>query len=462
MAAGPRAAIVDTGQGGGGMRRLAVAGLTLIAVAAAAVPRASPDSPPGARLVFGPCADSATGRCGTLRVPENPAGSGGRRIGIRVLVLPALDPARRDGRTALFYLAGGPGAAASGSAGWASDAFAEYWQRHDLVFVDQRGTGFSHRLACPEARSLDLSSPPAAVRAAWGACVRRVDADPRFYTTSIAMDDLDAVRTALGYERVDLYGISYGATAAQIYLRRHGGRVRSVILDGGTLLHIPILERWAPNGQRALDRLLARCGRDAGCRGAFPDPAGDLARALAALRQAPVRVKGGTITSTLLAEAVQSATVNPERAVYVPLFLRLAAEGRWGEILRRSALLGGEDGSPDESLMGEVIMCSEPWARMRRSEVERLGRGTFLLERMIEWSRYTDAVCSVVPRGVVPAGSGVTPRSRVPVLAIVGSEDPQDPIANLHGIRSRHRTRRRSSSPAAATALRAWAVSRDG
>jgi pimeloyl-ACP methyl ester carboxylesterase len=267
--------------------------------------------------------------------------------------------------------------------------------------------------------------------------VRRVDADPRFYTTSIAMDDLDAVRTALGYQRVDLYGISYGATAAQIYLRQHGSRVRSVILDGGTLLQIPILERWAPNGQRALDRLLARCRRDAGCRGAFPDPAGDLARSLAALRQAPVRVKGGTITSTLLAEAVQSATVNPERAVYVPLFLRLAAEGRWGEILRRSALLGEEDGSRYESLMGEAIMCSEPWARMRRSEVERFGRGTYLLERMIEWSRYTDAVCSVVPRGVVPAGSDVTPRSRVPVLAIVGSEDPQDPIANLHGIRSR-------------------------
>jgi hypothetical protein len=139
MAAGLRAAIVDTRRGGGGMRRLAaVVGLTLIAVAAAAVPRASPDSPPGARLVLGPCADSATGRCGTLRVPENPAASGGRRIGIRVLVLPALDPARRDGRTALFYLAGGPGAAASESAGWASDAFAEYWQRHDLVFVDQR------------------------------------------------------------------------------------------------------------------------------------------------------------------------------------------------------------------------------------------------------------------------------------------------------------------------------------
>jgi pimeloyl-ACP methyl ester carboxylesterase len=74
---------------------------------------------------------------------------------------------------------------------------------------------------------------------------------------------------------------------------------------------------------------------------------------------------------------------------------------------------------------------------MRRGEVERLGRGTYLLDHMRDWWRYTAALCSVLPRGVVPAGSGVTPRSRVPLLAIVGAEDPQDPLANLAGLRSR-------------------------
>ena len=82
-------------------------------------------------------------------------------------------------------------------------------------------------------------------------------------------------------------------------------------------------------------------------------------------------------------------------------------------------------------------MCSEPWARLRRAEVERLAAARISTRRCVEWRRYSAAVCSVMPQGVVPAGSGDTPRSRVPVLAIVGAEDPQDPLSNLAGLRSR-------------------------
>jgi pimeloyl-ACP methyl ester carboxylesterase len=433
MAPGPLAAESD------GMTRLAALAATMLAAGVAvAVSGAAPGGQPAPTLVLGACADVATGRCGVLSRPENPRARDGRRVGIRVLVLPALDRARRDPRTALFFLAGGPGAAGSELAGWAATAFPGYWQRHDLVFVDQRGTGRSNRLNCREAWPLDFSSPAAAVRGAWGACVRRLEADPRFYTTAVAMDDLDAVRAALGYHRIDLYGVSYGATAAQIYVLRHGSKVRSAILDGGTLLHVPVLERWAPNAQRVLDRLFARCRRDAGCRTAFPDPARDLEDVIAALRTSPVRVAGVTVTPAKMERLVQQLTVRPETAASVPLLLRLAAEGRWRDVARRSGQMEGGAGSYD-TLMGHAIMCSEPWARMRRAEVERLGRDTYLLEYMREWWRYGNAVCSVVPKGVVPPGSDTTPRSRVPVLAIVGAEDPQDPLSNLAGLRSRLR-----------------------
>ena len=311
-------------------RIVVLAGAALAILAPGVLHGASPPVRPGPAIVLGPCAEYATGRCGTLRVPENPARPNGRRIGIRVLVFPALDPARRDGRTALFFLAGGPGGAASESAGWATTAFADYWQRHDLVFVDQRGTGGVESPRLPARSVRSTSRHPRVPSGVPGApACRRVDADPRFYTTSVAMDDLDAVRAALGYERLDLYGISYGATAAQIYLRRHERRVRSAILDGGTLLHIPIFERWAPNGQRVLDRLFARCRRDAGCRAAFPDPAGDLARVQESLRQTPVRIAGVTVTPAVVARLVQSLTVKPEKAAYVPLLLHLAAQGRY-------------------------------------------------------------------------------------------------------------------------------------
>ena len=86
-----------------------------------------------------------------------------------------------------------------------------------------------------------------------------LDADPRFYTSTVAADDLDDVRAALGYDTIDLYGTSYGGTLAQYYLRQHPDHVRVAVMDGSTPLDVPVLERMAANSQHALDLLLERC-----------------------------------------------------------------------------------------------------------------------------------------------------------------------------------------------------------
>ena len=75
------------------------------------------------------------------------------------------------------------------------------------------------------------------------ACLKRLRADPRQYTTVPAMDDLADVLQALGYDAVNLYGGSYGATAAQYFIAQHPELVRTAILDGATLLDVPIFER---------------------------------------------------------------------------------------------------------------------------------------------------------------------------------------------------------------------------
>ncbi len=158
-------------------------------------------------------------RCGTLSVPENRAHPLGRQIGLRVVVIPSLEkPARPD---ALTFLAGGPGVAATDVATGALTIWIGVHEQHDIVLVDQRGTGASRPLECREPKK--AIATPAALRANVASCQRELGADWTQYGTRMAADDLEAVRVALGYPSFDVYGTSYGATLAQV---DHSTRLR--------------------------------------------------------------------------------------------------------------------------------------------------------------------------------------------------------------------------------------------
>jgi len=170
--------------------------------------------------------------CVRLGVPENRAQPGGRSISLRVAVVPARERPRQP--DPLVYVTGGPGGSAVDGAAGMMPVFEGINAHRDIVLVDQRGTGGSNALECPMPRGpVDTER---AVRAYISACLGGLEADPRQYTTIPAMDDLAAVMKALGYKRVNLYGVSYGATAAQYVLARHPRLVRTAILDGATLL----------------------------------------------------------------------------------------------------------------------------------------------------------------------------------------------------------------------------------
>ncbi|MGL6278534.1 MAG: alpha/beta fold hydrolase [Gaiella sp.] len=210
-----------------------------------------------------PC--GAGQRCGTLDVPLDRTRPDGRTIGLRVHVLAAAGSSG-SAREAFFAVTGGPGGASTEMAEWAAVNLPDIRLREDIVLVDQRGTGRSGRLFCPFPGLISESSPPERVRQYWAACLGDLGADPRHYTSAVAAHDLDTVRAALGYDRIDLYGISYGATVAQYYLLPHGNRVRTVSLDGGTTLDVPVFERWprtgsaSSTGSSAAARPSARAG----------------------------------------------------------------------------------------------------------------------------------------------------------------------------------------------------------
>src|SRR5271170_7256119 len=170
--------------------------------------------------------------CGVLEVPENPHEPEGRNIHLHVARVAAIN--RRKQPDALFVLAGGPGQAASAFYASVAPAFERIQRERDIVLIDQRGTGASNPLDCAEDEERLYQASNAQILAATQRCLDtlRARARPAYYTTSLAVSDLERVRAALGYERINLYAVSYGTRVAQQYLRRYPARVRALILDG--------------------------------------------------------------------------------------------------------------------------------------------------------------------------------------------------------------------------------------
>jgi pimeloyl-ACP methyl ester carboxylesterase len=169
----------------------------------------------------------------------------------------------------------------------------------------------------------------------------------------MAMDDLDAVRAALGYRQLDVIGSSYGATAAQVYLKLHPSSVRTLILMGGTAIDIPFFGRYAVNAQRALDQLARLCASDPGCRKAFPG----WERQFGALVKAWNAHPANGMTGNELASIVHAMLLDLQKAVSIPLVISRAATGDYKPL--EEAGLGGLDA--DLNLMGSSIWCNERW-----------------------------------------------------------------------------------------------------
>jgi pimeloyl-ACP methyl ester carboxylesterase len=302
-----------------------VASLTVLLGALALAACGSPAGSVQERLA--PCAvgqGPRGGYCGVLTVDENRASAGGRTIDLKIVVAPAL---RRDAEPdPLFILLGGPGGGAATLALELLPQFRRFQTDRDLVFVDQRGTGASNPLDCePEEQKLE-----ALVEQSMGRlrrCLANLDADPRFYTTSLAMDDLEDVRRYLGYGEINLWGASYGTTAALDYLARYETAVRSVILDSVAPRDTPFPLYVPRDGQRALDRLIAACAQEAACASRFPDLVATVEAVLRRAAERPtVRILHprtgvpleGPISRELIAGTILGALYAPNIAAVLP------------------------------------------------------------------------------------------------------------------------------------------------
>lgn len=372
------------------------------------------------------------GWCGRLRVAADPGRPHGRTISLRITVLPA---AKQPAAGALFYLEGGPGGAATASAVSVNAFFAQVGRTRDLVMVDQRGTGGSSRLACPNRHV--RATQAKAVSAYLRACFARLDADPRLYTTSVAADDLETVRRALGYGKIDLYGGSYGATLAQAYMRRYPGSVRSVVLDSGSLPDVRIYDVSARNAERALDAQLARCAAVRTCERAFPHPRRQLNELLARPPRRVTLVTGKVLLRPDdIAWTVDSLSETAESAAVIPFAINAAVHGDYTTLASAYAARIGSNLDARARLVAYwVILCSEPWAAFDPATTARFGTGSYLAQAALARARLFRRACRVVPKGVVPSAAGSLRAARVPTLLLAGSADPLDPAVNVRGWR---------------------------
>ena len=200
-------------------------------------------------------------RCGTLRVPENRTTPAGRQMDLAIVVVPHSD--RGESKEPLFILKGGPGERATADAEDTFQMFRSVRRDRDLVLLDQRGTGEPNRLQC------DIAEHTFVVPRDPERCLRDLSdkADLRQYTTEHFVQDLEAARSALGYEQISLWAGSYGTRAAYVYAKRYPQRVRSLVLIAAAPLSMPVLDTFAEEGRIALDALIADCVTDRECAG---------------------------------------------------------------------------------------------------------------------------------------------------------------------------------------------------
>jgi pimeloyl-ACP methyl ester carboxylesterase len=415
---------------------LALAALVLAGCAApAAVPEAA-----APRLALAPCrlsepgltASTIAAECGTLTVPENRATPGGRTIELRVVVLRAIS--RNTAPDPLFLLAGGPGQAASEAFIAILPTLSQVGQTRDLVLVDQRGTGGSHPLACPsEAEGIEQNNDDPddpAVQAWWRDCLARLDADPTQYTTAIAARDLDEVRAALGYERVNLLGVSYGTRAALTYLRLFPERVRALVLDGVVPPDMAIGAAMARDGQRALDLIFGACTADAACAAAFPDPAADLAALLERLAAeeplvqlddpftgAPAEVR---LSRELAAATIHGLSYAPETAALLPLLIHTARAGDLRPLAAQSLITSRQLADQIAVGMRSSVICAEDAPFYPAAPAAEGYLGDVL-------TRALASACAIWPHGEADADARAPVASDVPALLLSGERDPVTP-----------------------------------
>jgi len=398
-------------------------------------------------LSFEPCSLAAEGlpgtveaQCTTLEVPENRADPGSRKITLALAWVPASASAEPD---PIFMIAGGPGQSAKESYPMVHGAFRDLRRSRHVLLLDARGTGESKPLVCrniqgeaavADGDGSEMTIDVEAARAFAERCAETLgkEADLRHYGTSEHIDDIDAVRQAIGAAKINLIGISYGTRVAQQYAARYPETTRAVVLDSVVPNTLALGNEHAANLQAALSAQFARCAAIDACKAQMGDPETQLAKVAAELR-------AGTLTAVSFRDATSGEwreevpsfghlaillrmyAYSPETATLLPYLLFEAANGRYAAMLAQASSIGRSLTKQIYHGMQLSVSCTEDADELVAREEDRAS------VMGIEFVEFVRAQCSVWPRGTRDAAFRQPLTGDLPVLLLSGEFDPVTP-----------------------------------
>ncbi|MGB8339143.1 MAG: alpha/beta fold hydrolase [Burkholderiales bacterium] len=373
-------------------------------------------------------------RCGKLEVFENRQTNSGRKIALNIAVIPSVSP--NPQADPIVFFAGGPGQAAVKLSHGAFQILHKARREREIVLVDQRGTGKSNPLDCIDKdKKLSLAEKLADSRSPqfMQACLKKLDAAPEHYTTPNAVADMEDVRAALGYEKLNLWGISYGTRMALSYMRAQPQHVRSAVLDGVAPTAIKLPLHAARDAQTALQRTIDDCMKITACKNFSPELQQDLFKLSAALEKSPVKINLNDpatnekteveINQRTFVSSLRSILYRADYASLLPLTLAEAKKGNYAPLIAQStAFSSGLEESLSLGMFMSVI-CSEDVPLIGKDEILNQANPLFHADMF-------DSVlntCPVWPKGKIPPEHAEPVKSDIPVLLLSGALDPATP-----------------------------------
>jgi pimeloyl-ACP methyl ester carboxylesterase len=412
--------------------------------------------PARAEIDWGRCGDSNEYACGHLTVPlqRSAGGSSVITLAIRRHRAPV-----GDGRSAVVALAGGPGQPALPFTEEFTRLLGPIIATRDLIVFDQRGIGLSHPLSC---HRFEAALIQGAVGPAIAQCADQLGPSRGSFTTAETVADIDAIRQAGGYEKLVLYGTSYGTKVAERYAQAYPSHVEALVLDSV----VP------PNGPDPLNRatfaavpriLRQLCAKRA-CARITPNPVGDLRKVLARSARRPLRgrwIDGNghahrlAISSEDLLEMLLDGDLEPNLRTEFPAAIRSAADGDDAPLARleERAQSSGEEESETEGTetfntpLYYATTCEEdlfPWNRASSpkarlaeavASVRALPAGSIAPFGPREVLAISDMpACASWPYSTPAPAPESAPFPAVPTLILSGADDLRTPTANAREV----------------------------
>lgn len=379
---------------------------------------------------------SIKARCGTFERHENPGDTNSPLIELSVAVVPALslEPAPDP----FVPIAGGPGQSSIAFYAGYATAFEKVRRNRDILLIDQRGTGDSAPLVCEFDEAVGGSEMSREETIALTEqCLEALPHDPRFFTTSVAVADLEALRIALGYPQLNLYGISYGSRVAQHFVRQHPDSTRSVILDGVVAPQVPLGPAIATDAQDAIDFVFDRCAESEACAERYPNLENDFDGLIKSLAEEPAtisvadpltgKVESGEFDSDEAAMAFRLLSYHPTTAAMIPLLIDEAVNGNFAPLAAQAMMIAEDLGSAINIGMHNAVVCTEdaPYYDENSFDRDALAE-TYLGPAQLE---AMEAMCSVWPEGVIDDQFHAGLNNDIPTLILSGEGDPVTPPA---------------------------------